>query len=1125
LDSATRLGKDARIPVGYEPARSSRSRVQQRPGHWFCAPAFLSLLTAGAALAGATNYHVKQWSDAEGLPQNWVECLLATRDGQLLVGTRVGLFRFDGEDFVPAFPDPVGQRLLDLVCTTLLEDPEGCLWIGTKRGLVQWAAGELRLFDKQNGMGGGNVECLTLAREGGLWVGTSHGIARWNGKQFVHHPPPTPDAGLVHALLEDDRALLWIGSSAGLDQFDPARQSFSHLWTAARTPTGDPGHGVESLVLDANGRLWFGTRGGVGWVDTATGTLHPPPRNDPTSLGNRQGLMLSSRWGLWYFGPGGVRISHGGEWVVPSVSQDMDKVVVRSAIEDLEGNLWLGTANDGLWRIRAQAARAASLPSGLSHIPTWSTCPAREGGLWVGTDRGLVRLLGNRSEQVQLEPSVSEISLRCVLETRRGDLWLGSAEQGLFRYTRHGPTFHSVPTRSMHHQVQVLCEDRSGAVWIGMKRGLMRVAPAAHSPDVLPKPNQGDLYSEEWHFRPHETWCFSDGQSWVGRDGLWHQSDSTTDTALPLGQLRTRSDTRWALDLPEGKLLDWDIRALLEDRHQALWIGTLGGGLHRLAHGRFEAWGLNHGLGRSAVFALYEDDTGTLWLGTPRGLTRIRDGRCFHLGDAHGLPNSLVNQILDDRNGHLWLGSHSGLTRVRRDELNAVADGHLQQVRAVVLTRVDGMPSNEINGQLQPGGTQTPDGRLWFPTTHGLAVVDPTLLGQPPEPAPVLFSSIRATDHFLTHLLPPAQRRSPARTGTHGSARANSPAHPITLPAGSGRSIEFQYVSANLTAPETTRYRHMLEGYDRDWIDAQRRKNVTYVNLRPGNYRFRVLARNRHGTWTEQAAECTFVLPPRWHQSLWAQIGAIGLLGAAIGGFHRWRFKCRLQLQQFATENRLAGERSRIGRDLHDDLGAWLARAQILVGRLRHRPTSAEDWRQPLAEVEQSLRASQQAVREAIWTLNPANDTLESLAARIAAFGQEYLEPLGVRCRLDLPMAWPAVRINAELRQSLLSAAKEATLNAVQHGKATEVQFTMRIHQDSLRLRIADNGCGMPAPAKTGIRPPFAANSVPDPTQSSDNGNGLRNLRRRVEALGGQLEWSAAPTSGTVLHLQLPLPL
>ncbi|MBE7499692.1 MAG: ATP-binding protein [Verrucomicrobiales bacterium] len=1090
---------------------------------WYAASAAGCLL--GHASPGlASDFQIRRWTSEEGLPQNRIECLLQVRDGYLLVGARGGFLRFDGLEFTPAAPPPMADWLEDSVCTALLEDDEGRLWVGTKKGLGFWGDGAFHLFRRAQGLPADGIHCLAAARRGGLWVGTTGGLAHWDGEQFQAYPPPLPAAAFVHAVAEDGQGTVWVGSSAGLHRLDPDTGLFVEVWADSRKRAGEMGHGAESLAIDDHGQLWFGTRAGVGWVDPVRESAVAPGDPVGSAPPAARGLLLASSLGVWTFGPGGVACAPRGQWVVPPVAGELEGVTVRCALEDREGNLWLGTASDGLWRLRPRTVRTPNLVATLEHVPAWSLCPAPEGGLWVATERGLLRVFEDGSECVSLGPGRSDISLRCVLESRAGDLWIGSTEEGLFHFRRDAGAFVPVPKPAKPHQIRALYEDRAGSVWVGTKDGLLRFEP--HPPARVPAAAESESETREawWHFRPGSMDYHRGDEAWSEQDGIWRLASAVPTPGVSLAELRAGPAAAGARELPEGRLTDGEIHALLEDRQGRLWIGTGKGGLNRLAGGRFEAWGVGDGLGSQTVYALHEDAEGVLWIGTLAGLTRWREGRFFAFTEAHGLVEPLVNQIVDDGRGALWLGGHRGLTRVGRQDLNAVAAGQRQRVRCVVLTRAEGMPASETNGEVQPAGTRTPDGRLWFPTTHGLAVVDPVTVADPLSPAPVLIESVRATDRLLVRPFvsdpePPA--RSASSRPSAGS-QVGRRSRPVALPAGSGRFMEFHYASVNLTAPEKTRYRYQLQGHDNRWIEAGRQRAVSYANLRPGCYHFRVLAVDRHGIWSDEPAVFSFVLLSHWYQTSWLQLAVLLLLAAGILGIHHRRVHARVRLERLAAENSLARERARISRDLHDDLGAWLARALLLLGRLRRDAAGSREWPRRLGEVEASVRAGSQTMREVIWATDPDYDTLAELGTRLAVFAQEYLGPLEVRCRLDFPATWPPATVRAELRQGLFLAVKEALHNAVEHGEASEIHLALRLTGGWLHLAVADNGRGM-AVGPPAHEPRGAEEQPTAGVSSRDRGEGLANLRRRVESVGGRLTITSNPGNGTTLDLEVPL--
>lgn len=491
---------------------------------------------------------------------------------------------------------------------------------------------------------------------------------------------------------------------------------------------------------------------------------------------------------------------------------------------------------------------------------------------------------------------------------------------------------------------------------------------------------------------------------------------------------------------------------------------------------------------------------------------------------AQGLTDNLINQIVADTGGALWLGSHRGVFRVPIEQLNAVCDGRQSRVRSLALGGNEGLRGSETNGEVQPAGCRTGDGRLWFPTAHGVAVVDPAAIPFVPRTEPVLIERVRATDRIVYGL----GLTDEAAPGTLAAeALPERVAGPMTLPPGSGRFLEFRYALVDLVAPEQVRFRYRLEGHDADWIDAGRRRAATYTNLRPGRYRFLVSARNHHGRWTEEAevAMFAFRLTPHLHER-WPVRGL--LLGAVLAGvyaLHRGRLRWRVRLERLEAEHRWALERGRIARDLHDDLGASLARAAILLGLARQgrEAAVAEASQSRLDQVQETLRASQQTMRELIWATDPRNDTLEGLVTRVCQFAQEYLEPWQMRCRFELPGTWPAAPLSAEARQNLFLAAKEAIRNAAQHGQASELRIAVGFADGHCHVTIADNGRGLPTPVQPGGVAQGGSGDEPDGQAAGRPGLGLMNMRERLAALGGRLTLASVPGQGTTVRLEVPL--
>jgi diguanylate cyclase (GGDEF)-like protein len=342
-----------------------------------------------------------------------------------------------------------------------------------------------------------------------------------------------------------------------------------------------------------------------------------------------------------------------------------------------------------------------------------------------------------------------------------------------------------------------------------------------------------------------------DGTVWIGTGGGLSR--------LSAGKLSTFT-TR------EGLSSD-QVSALLEDRAGTLWIGTYGAGLTLLSGGTFSHVGEREGLSGSTVLSLLEDGDGTVWIGTSDGgLCRFRGGRVSCVNSRLGLHDDGVFQVLEDGERSFWLSSNSGVSRVRRADVEAVLDGRLGRLPPpTVYGAADGMPSRQCSGGSVPNAWKSPDGRLWFATAKGLAIVDPERIPVNTVPPRVLVESVEVNG-----------RRLEAAAG------------PLDVPAGRGR-LEVDYTALSFLGPDRVFFKYRLEGFEPDWIEAGTRRTAYYTNLPAGRYTFRVIACNADGIWNETGAALPIVLTPRFHES-WAFRGLLAaVLALAAWGALRAR--------------------------------------------------------------------------------------------------------------------------------------------------------------------------------------------------------------------------------------------
>jgi signal transduction histidine kinase len=524
----------------------------------------------------------------------------------------------------------------------------------------------------------------------------------------------------------------------------------------------------------------------------------------------------------------------------------------------------------------------------------------------------------------------------------------------------------------------------------------------------------------------------------------------------------------------------------------------LGGGLGRLSNdGTLRQFRKRDGLSSDFVQCLRLDSDGTLWIGTfGGGLNRLKQGRFAVINIRQGLADNVIHHIEEDSRGYFWLSSHGGIMRVSKAELNRCADGQMGSVNCLSYGKGEGLPTLECTGGFQPAGTRTADGRLWFPTSKGLVAVDPNDVKINQLPPQVVVEEMLVEDQPI--------------------ALAAKGVVPMRIPPGR-RRFEFRYTGLSFTVPEKVRFQYRLEGLEHAWLDAGTKRVVNYSYIPAGNYKFHVKACNNDGVWNDAGAELAFTVLPHFWQTLWFRgLATLAVVGAVAGSvLFETRRRMHRKLERLEQQRAIERERTRIAKDIHDDLGASLTRITLLSQSAR---SELDDPPQAAADLDRiygTARELTRAMDEIVWAVNPKHDTADSLASYLGRFAQDFLGAAGIRCRLRMPLELPQWPLTAEVRHNLFLAFKESLHNAVKHAAATEVQVSLKVEPTRFVLSVKDNGCG--------FSPESSAGPIPRDSSRPASGNGLGNMRQRLKEIGGECEIKSAPRAGTNVTFRVPV--
>ncbi len=724
--------------------------------------------------------------------------------------------------------------LPDNTVNAVVQTRDHYFWLGTEAGLTRFDGLEFVTFDSQNTkeMSDSYVQTLFADREGGLWIGTGSGLLKLSGGVFVDYSlEGLVPKSQIFAIYEDRGGSIWIGTDgSGLVRLKDGR---SIQFT---TKDGLINDFVRVIREDRAGSLWIGTRGGLSRLKDGAFTNYT----------SRNGLPAD---------------------------------FVRALHEDEDGGLWIGTYGSGLVLLKDGKFRTFSRKDGLPGDRIRSLYGDEQGNLWISTGDGLSLYSRGTFSTYTKRGGLSDNSVNQVFEDEEGTVWAGTNNGGLNRLMRAKIVTFTRENGLPSDTTWPVYEDGKGRMWIGTNAGLCVLKDGELITYTTKDGLSNELINTIYEDGRGNIWIGTEGgglnlfvngrfKAFTSRQGLSNDAVravcGTADGSLWLGTygggLCRFRDGRFTVFTKKDGLSNDIVSGLYTDRKGGLWVMTHSA-LDLFKDGRFTSYTTRDGLSNSFVYAVYEDSQGVLWLGTYAGLTRYKDGVFRKAGAEQGVPGGSIFSILEDGRGSLWLGTRKGISAVRKQELDDVIDGRKKSLSPITLDESDGMESQECVAGAYPPAWKSHDGKLWFPTVKGLAVVEPDGITVNTQPVPVVIQSVIADGESVP--------RQP----------------PVILSPGRKR-LEFHFVALSFAAPEKTRYRFRLGGFENNWVEAGGRRIAIYTNLPPGRYIFRVTASNSDGIWNKDDTAFEFFLRPYFYQTIYFTVlSGLAVILAGIAAF------------------------------------------------------------------------------------------------------------------------------------------------------------------------------------------------------------------------------------------------
>ena len=988
------------------------------------------------------------WGLKEGAPDS-IESLAQTDDGYLWLASPNGLVRFDGVRF-ERFRPRSGTELLSTNISHVFAPPSGGLWIGYRFGGFSFLInGRLTHYPETST---GSIDGFVQDRNGIVWSLTQNGIWKFEHSQWQRlgadwNVPTT--AAYSTAMAFDRDGILWVLANNTLMYLPVGARQFvqaeADLATAGFPRTVGFTWDADGFVV--SGKSWRPK----GAPENGGPPAYPLLKADSRALLDRAGAL----WVLFR--------STGHLWTEGSPENALSKASFQ-----LEKQL----TSDGvqMWRL---------VPGDSSRVDNYdmnvyAAMVDREGNVWMGEPKGLHRFFYKPFVQVDLGSLFGSVG---VGSDGQGGVWVGG---------RNSPLFHL---------------DGS------------EVSPIAKV--------------ERWTLK--FAYSAPDGTVWVGADesGLWHET---------LSQDRPTKDSPWSkirnslfnytgrdwvpIDLPpevaEKRIF---LQAITQDRRGGLWLSVGRHGLYRYADGKWTPYGGRNDLPKTGVVSLFTDTAGRVWFGFTKnqlaildgdnlrvlgtddglrvgnvlsfagrgpdvwiggdfGLQRYSDGRLLSISAVDNQMLHGTSGIIERANGDLWLNGITGVFHISQAEVSRALQDSTYRVTGEHFGVREGLPGYAPQLRPLPSAVETTNGRLWFAVNNGVVWLDPDNAQHPAPALSVTIQSVTADDKPYDLGAP---LRFPARTST----------------------VEINYVSVSLSAPEAVRYRYKLQETDKDWREVRTAEPVTFRNLAPGSYHFVVGSSNTNGAWSDKVATVEFTIAPAFYQTTWFRLALIATALLIVFALYRLRLRQATARLKVRFDERLS-ERTRIARELHDTLLQTVQGSKLVADNALERSNDSAHLRRAMEQLSGWLELATKEGRAALNSLRTSTIETNDLAADLRRAVDECLPTRPIEVKFSV--AGETMDMHPIARDEIYRIGYEAIRNACEHSSASELEVHLN-YGDDLSLRVNDNGGG--------IEPSIVS-------EGKAGHFGLRGMRERARQIESKFTLTTSPDAGTEITLVVP---
>jgi ligand-binding sensor domain-containing protein/signal transduction histidine kinase len=996
----------------------------------------------------------------------------------------------------------------------VIQDKKGFMWFGTQDGLNRYDGNKFTVFrhesHKAKSLASSYHHALCEDSEGNIWAG-GIGLSRFNPDTYEVENVNSASDDLnsfannsIMTMIFDKSGQLWVGSSKGLACYQPQKKTLEWFYTDSINTTTIHSNTIQNLYIDTEGVLWIGTNLGLSRYDLGTRkfkryTLLPQKSRSISEdiahiYQDKSGTIWVSTNNLGLF-----RLQSDKQTFVqyqnqPNDSNSLSHNDVNQMYEDRNGQFWVSTENgmNILDRKTGKFKRFYHNPADKYSLGTNGQkviFEDREGVLWFAGRKNIDRY-NSRRRLVELyypmpndSNSLSNANIWQMVEDEQGSVWVATIGDGLNQVNRKtGQVKHyrynpNDPNSLANNYVFAVLLDKKGQIWTQTKGGVSCL-------------NRQTGLFKRYSFDPKNPYSFSSSQAsgasmmcqdFTGR--IW----LGTDNGLNWFDEKTERFYKYVHDPNDPLSISYNrICSIFEDSRHDIWVGTWGGGVNRWNRksNTFTRFLPNpndtQSIINNRIYVISEDKNGLIWLGGHLGMSSYnpQTNHFRNYTSQDGLPNNVVYGIIPDDKNRLWISTNWGLACFNQTDNTFRHFGPS-----------DGLQHWEYGGFSHFKNPRT--GELYFGGIGGFNIFHPDSLAANRYQPPVVITTLK---------------RFNTKNAKIEELETTNLAHQknIKLPYDAGL-LTFEFAALSFSNPQKNQYSYQLLGFSEQWIPLGNQHELTLAALPHGHYTLRVKGSNGDGFWNEKPTELSITVLPPWYQTWWFRLFIGTICAATIWWLFHLRTQRLLALQQmeFDKQNALEKERTRIARDMHDDIGSGLSAINLLANYIKNTPLST-DTHLEIKHIAESSTELNQRIREIIWSVSSDSDNMEGLAHFLRRYVSEFGEMQHIDTQFIAPDNLPEMKLSNEAKRNLFLCVKEALNNTTKYAKATLIEVSIRVEEHNLLLTIKDNGVGFDLE-----------------TALKNGGNGLKNIQARMKQVGGNAFISVE--KGCLIQCQLPL--